>query len=137
MRQERTIDAALRIARERRQTRTDADFCRLLGVDPDGREFTQQRLRNWKIRGMPPSFERWVAERIGAHPDELHGEADTGQNSNQVTADTTEERQLLFYYRNMQAPARDALSLVAAALALTAPTLRQRNPIPRKKKEGR
>lgn len=61
---ERTIDRALRWAREKGWSK--AEFARQLGV-------TQANITNWNRRGMPTDKEELVADTLGCTLDELSG----------------------------------------------------------------
>lgn len=63
----RTIDRVLAIAEQKKLSQTT--LAKRLGI-------SDQVLTNWKARGMPPRWDRLVADQLGVSIDTLHGRND-------------------------------------------------------------
>lgn len=126
----KTITIALELARRRGINKSG--FARLLGVSP-------QDVTNWQSRGMPPIWDRPVADALGCSIDVLHGrELPAADNHRQpeITTGSNAERRLLWCYRNTREQEREVLLLVAEALLMKAPTVRQPHPYKKARKKA-
>lgn len=126
-----TIETVLRLAAA--QEWTQARLARELGV-------SEQRLTNWKRRGMPTDYDRQVAEKLGVGVDVLYGRDDTSSadKATKITADTPEEIALLRFYRMLQHEdgARSALLFIAERLAVHPKKGRGKYPFSSEKKKA-